>query len=71
MTEIVCCCGLSEGENLDCERCEFIRKVESLTVQRDDLLAACKAYLYAMEHYGHPDKTDRLMRTAIKKAKGE
>ena len=36
-----------------------------------DLLAACEAYLDAMERYGHPDKTDRLMRAAITKAKGK
>ena len=35
-----------------------------------DLLKACEAYLRAMSEYGHPDKTDRLMRSAIKKAKG-
>ena len=36
-----------------------------------DLLEACKMYLDAMERYGHPDKTDRLMRAAIEKATGE
>jgi hypothetical protein len=36
-----------------------------------DLLDACKQYLNAMERYGHPDKTDRLMRAAIEKATGE
>ena len=36
-----------------------------------DLLAACKRYLDAMDRYGHPDKTDRLMRAAIEKATGE
>jgi hypothetical protein len=36
-----------------------------------DLLCACKRYLDAMERYGHPDKTDRLMRAAIEKAMGE
>jgi len=35
-----------------------------------DLIEACEKYLDAMERYGHPDKTDRLMRAAIKKAKG-
>jgi len=34
-----------------------------------ELLSACEAYLDAMERYGHPDKTDRLMRKAIAKAK--
>ena len=34
-----------------------------------DLLEACEAYLRAMEEYGHPDKTDRMMRRAIEKAK--
>ncbi len=33
-----------------------------------DLLAACKAYLEAMEKYGHCDKTDRLMSLAVAKA---
>jgi hypothetical protein len=36
-----------------------------------DLLEACKMYLDAMDRYGHPDKTDRLMRAAIEKATGE
>ena len=35
-----------------------------------DLLYACTAYLRAMQEYGHPDKTDRLMRRAVAKAKG-
>jgi hypothetical protein len=35
-----------------------------------DLLEACKRYLEAMEKYGHPDKTDRLIRAAVEKAKG-
>ena len=47
--------------------CDEARKISE---QRDDLLAACKAYLFAMDKYGHPDKTDRLIRAAIKKAKG-
>ena len=33
-----------------------------------DLLEACKRYLDAMDRYGHPDKTDRLMLAAIEKA---
>jgi hypothetical protein len=35
------------------------------------LLDACEKYLDAMERYGHPDKTDRLMRQAIAMVRGE
>lgn len=42
-----------------------------LVAAAPDLLAACKRYLRAMDEYGHPDKTDRLMRAAIEKATGE
>jgi len=43
----------------------------TLIAAAPNLLEACKRYLDAMERYGHPDKTDRLMRAAIEKAMGE
>jgi hypothetical protein len=42
----------------------------SLMAAAPELLEACEKYLDAMDRYGHPDKTDRLMRAAIKKARG-
>jgi len=42
----------------------------NLIAAAPDLLAACEAYLDAMERYGHPDKTDRMMVAAIAKARG-
>lgn len=36
-----------------------------------EMLAACKAFIHAMDEYGHPDKTDRLIRSAIYKVEGE
>jgi len=44
---------------------------DKLIAAAPDLLNACKRYLDAMERYGHPDKTPRLMRSAIEKATGE
>jgi hypothetical protein len=41
----------------------------SLMAAAPELLEACEKYLDAMDRYGHPDKTDRLMRAAIKKAR--
>ena len=50
-------------DNADCDNAALIAAAP-------ELLAACVAYLDAMERYGHPDKTDRLMRQAIAKAYG-
>lgn len=56
-------------KDLDCDAAELEGNA-SLIAAAPDLLEACKAYLDAMERYGHPDKTDRLMRKAIAKAEG-
>lgn len=46
----------------------FDRDNANLIAAAPDLLHACQTYLRNMEQYGHQDKADRLMMSAIKKA---
>lgn len=62
-----------EGEIAICDDCwrdNLSQTSDCVLLAAHELLDACKAYLDAMERYGHPDKTDRLMRIAIDKAEG-
>ena len=64
-------CVITESDGISITGWGSVTQADSdakLIAAAPDLLEACESYIRAMEQYGHPDKSDRLMLAAIKKA---